>query len=128
MTDHWSSFQTEYPNNLLRNTARRSINAQYSLVIDIDMTPNEGLYGDFMVFAEKNKLFEKMNSFYYGKTNSNYINVIICHYGTFNFCCEAWFTEPFHLELMGWNICNASLCYTAENCSDELLRHCWPNN
>ena len=71
MTDHWSSFQTEYPNNLLRNTARRSINAQYSLVIDIDMIPNKGLYGDFMVFAEKNKVFEKVNSFYYGKTNPN---------------------------------------------------------
>lgn len=32
-----------YPNNLLRNTARRAVFTDFTLVIDIDMTPSEGL-------------------------------------------------------------------------------------
>jgi hypothetical protein len=59
--------QIEYPNNLLRNTAKQGVASQYSLVVDIDMKPNKNLYTDFMNFARKNNLFDGGNSFYNGK-------------------------------------------------------------
>ncbi|CAB3996446.1 Hypothetical predicted protein [Paramuricea clavata] len=58
----------EYPNNLLRNTAKQGVASQYSLVVDIDMKPNQNLYTDFMNFARKNNLFDGGNSFYNDKS------------------------------------------------------------
>ena len=58
----------EYPNNLLRNTAKHGVTSQYALVIDVDMKPNENLYRDFVKFARKNNLFGGGNSFYNDKS------------------------------------------------------------
>ena len=60
-------FQIAYPNNLLRNIARRSVKEKYSLVVDIDMIPNAELHNNFITFAVNNKLFENGNSFYNGE-------------------------------------------------------------
>uniref|UniRef100_A0A2L2YLE4 Beta-1,4-glucuronyltransferase 1 n=1 Tax=Parasteatoda tepidariorum TaxID=114398 RepID=A0A2L2YLE4_PARTP len=46
-----------YPNNLLRNVARRSALTDFVFMIDIDMVPSENLYGDFLQFAKERKLF-----------------------------------------------------------------------
>ncbi|XP_039625148.1 beta-1,4-glucuronyltransferase 1 [Polypterus senegalus] len=42
-----------YPNNLLRNVARGSIEAAYTLVIDIDMMPSENLHDQFLQFIKR---------------------------------------------------------------------------
>ncbi|XP_054154251.1 beta-1,4-glucuronyltransferase 1-like [Oppia nitens] len=46
-----------YPNNLLRNVARRNALTDYVFVVDIDLVPNDGLYEQFIEFAKQNKLF-----------------------------------------------------------------------
>ncbi|KAI1287642.1 Beta-1,4-glucuronyltransferase 1 [Halotydeus destructor] len=52
-----------YPNNLLRNVARRNSMTFFVLVVDIDLIVNEGLRADFMKFAEEQTLFaEKKKS------------------------------------------------------------------
>jgi hypothetical protein len=59
---------TEYPHNLLRNTAVKFCKTKYVLVIDIDMLPNEHLRRDFrefvvhynlLVFGTSNRLRNK---------------------------------------------------------------------
>lgn len=49
-----------YPNNLLRNVARRGTPSEFILVIDIDMLPNENLRQDFFAFASQRGLFRKV--------------------------------------------------------------------
>lgn len=46
-----------YPNNLLRNVARRNSLTEFVFVIDVDMVPNEGLHREFIHFAKSNRLF-----------------------------------------------------------------------
>ncbi|XP_028399595.1 beta-1,4-glucuronyltransferase 1-like [Dendronephthya gigantea] len=60
--------KVEYPNNLLRNIAKHGVEGRYSLVVDIDMIPNQALYTDFMIFATENNLFVDGNSFYSDKS------------------------------------------------------------
>ncbi|KAF6211820.1 hypothetical protein GE061_012335 [Apolygus lucorum] len=50
-----------YPNNLLRNVARRASNTEFVLVIDVDMLPSENLRQDFLLFATQRGLFKKNN-------------------------------------------------------------------
>ncbi|GAB6020488.1 Beta-1,4-glucuronyltransferase 1 [Chamberlinius hualienensis] len=45
-----------YPNNLLRNVARRNALTEFFFLIDVDMVPSENLHHDFLVFAESNRL------------------------------------------------------------------------
>ncbi|XP_053134978.1 beta-1,4-glucuronyltransferase 1 [Hemicordylus capensis] len=40
-----------YPNNLLRNVARRVVGGHWMLVVDMDMVPSEGLREDFLAFS-----------------------------------------------------------------------------
>ncbi|XP_058871929.1 beta-1,4-glucuronyltransferase 1-like [Acipenser ruthenus] len=42
-----------YPNNLLRNVARAGLDADYTLVIDIDMLPSQNLHDDFLNFLKR---------------------------------------------------------------------------
>ncbi|MGH0188281.1 UNVERIFIED_CONTAM: hypothetical protein FKN15_028771 [Acipenser sinensis] len=42
-----------YPNNLLRNVARASLDADYTLVIDIDMLPSQNLHDEFLNFLKR---------------------------------------------------------------------------
>ncbi|PNF18583.1 hypothetical protein B7P43_G06247 [Cryptotermes secundus] len=46
-----------FPNNLLRNVARRGTSAEFILVVDIDMLPSFNLRQDFYDFAVKSRLF-----------------------------------------------------------------------
>ncbi|XP_067012074.2 beta-1,4-glucuronyltransferase 1 isoform X2 [Anabrus simplex] len=46
-----------FPNNLLRNVARRGAATEFVLVVDIDMLPSVNLRQDFYDFAVKNRLF-----------------------------------------------------------------------
>lgn len=46
-----------YPNNLLRNVARRNSLTQYVFVIDIDLIPSDTLYEQFNQFAKDNNLY-----------------------------------------------------------------------
>lgn len=46
-----------YPNNLLRNVARRNALTEFIFVVDIDMVPSDNLHRDFMDFALTNRLF-----------------------------------------------------------------------
>lgn len=48
-----------YPNNLLRNVARRNCLTEFVFMIDIDLVPNNGLHHSFIKFASVNKLFSK---------------------------------------------------------------------
>lgn len=48
-----------YPNNLLRNTARRAATTEFVLVTDVDMIPNEGLREEFLHLATHNSWFQK---------------------------------------------------------------------
>ncbi|XP_015784606.1 beta-1,4-glucuronyltransferase 1 [Tetranychus urticae] len=48
-----------FPNNLLRNVARRNSLTQFVFVIDIDLVPNNNLNYDFIEFAKENRLFEE---------------------------------------------------------------------
>lgn len=50
-----------YPNNLLRNVARRSALTEFVFMIDIDMVPSENLHNDFLQFAKEKKLFTESN-------------------------------------------------------------------
>ncbi|KFM65941.1 N-acetyllactosaminide beta-1,3-N-acetylglucosaminyltransferase, partial [Stegodyphus mimosarum] len=50
-----------YPNNLLRNVARRSALTEFVFIIDIDMVPSENLHNDFLQFAKEKKLFSETN-------------------------------------------------------------------
>ena len=46
-----------YPNNLLRNVARRNSLTEYTFVVDVDLVPNDHLYEQFYDFAQQNGLF-----------------------------------------------------------------------
>lgn len=46
-----------YPNNLLRNTARRSSLSEFVFVVDVDLVVNQGLRNDFLSFAKEGNLF-----------------------------------------------------------------------
>ncbi|KAE8740679.1 hypothetical protein FOCC_FOCC013827 [Frankliniella occidentalis] len=48
-----------YPNNLLRNTARRAALTDFVFVIDVDMVPSQGLREDFLHLAIRNSWFQK---------------------------------------------------------------------
>lgn len=48
-----------YPNNLLRNVARRSVLTEFVFVIDIDLVMNRGLRADFVNFAKDSNLFRE---------------------------------------------------------------------
>jgi N-acetyllactosaminide beta-1,3-N-acetylglucosaminyltransferase len=48
-----------YPNNLLRNVARRNSLTEFIFVIDIDLVPSDNLYEDFTEFAKENKLYSE---------------------------------------------------------------------
>lgn len=48
-----------FPNNLLRNVARRNSLTQFIFVTDIDLVPNHNLDRDFIEFAIENRLFEE---------------------------------------------------------------------
>ncbi|XP_054713202.1 beta-1,4-glucuronyltransferase 1-like [Uloborus diversus] len=50
-----------YPNNLLRNVARRSVLTEFVFMIDIDMVPSENIHKDFLQFAREKKLFSDSN-------------------------------------------------------------------
>lgn len=60
--DNYSFNGVQYPNNLLRNVARKATSTSYMMVVDIDMTPNSGLHQSFVSFAKKNGLFGKQSS------------------------------------------------------------------
>ncbi|XP_046382479.1 beta-1,4-glucuronyltransferase 1-like [Ischnura elegans] len=47
-----------YPNNLLRNVARRGVSTEFVLTVDIDMLPSRNLRADFTNFAMKNRLYD----------------------------------------------------------------------
>ncbi|XP_042860065.1 beta-1,4-glucuronyltransferase 1-like [Penaeus japonicus] len=49
----------QYPNNLLRNVARKATSTNLMMVIDIDMTPSPGLHRAFSAYAKDNHLFEE---------------------------------------------------------------------
>ncbi|XP_073980276.1 beta-1,4-glucuronyltransferase 1-like isoform X2 [Rhodnius prolixus] len=53
------AFTQRYPNNLLRNVARRASSTEFVIVIDIDMMPSESLRQDFLLFATQKGLFKK---------------------------------------------------------------------
>ncbi|XP_046981385.1 beta-1,4-glucuronyltransferase 1-like [Schistocerca americana] len=48
-----------YPNNLLRNVARRGAETEFVLVADIDMVPSANLRADFYEFALRGRLFSE---------------------------------------------------------------------
>ncbi|CAL4158245.1 unnamed protein product [Meganyctiphanes norvegica] len=48
-----------YPNNLLRNIARKATNTELILVLDIDMIPSHGLHTYFMKYASDNNIFKE---------------------------------------------------------------------
>lgn len=47
----------QYPNNLLRNIARKATNTPLMMVVDIDMTPSLGLHDSFISYAVGKGLF-----------------------------------------------------------------------
>lgn len=52
----WQNYEyqgIQYPNNLLRNTARKAATTPFILVIDVDMTPSQGLHRAFSAFARE---------------------------------------------------------------------------
>ena len=51
-----------YPNNLLRNVARRNCLTEYMFTIDIDLVPNNNLRKQFIEFAKENNLFTDTES------------------------------------------------------------------
>ncbi|KAK9512533.1 hypothetical protein O3M35_000935 [Rhynocoris fuscipes] len=53
------AFTQRYPNNLLRNVARRASYSEFVMVIDIDIMPSENLRQDFLLFATQKGLFKK---------------------------------------------------------------------
>ncbi|KAK4292488.1 hypothetical protein Pmani_034748 [Petrolisthes manimaculis] len=57
-SDHlaWRNYEYEgiqYPNNLLRNTARKAAMTPFIFVVDVDMTPSQGLHQAFSTFAHE---------------------------------------------------------------------------
>ncbi|GFR28889.1 beta-1,4-glucuronyltransferase 1 [Trichonephila clavata] len=50
-----------YPNNLLRNVARRSALTDFVFMIDIEMVPSENLHSEFLQFSKEKKLFSESN-------------------------------------------------------------------
>ncbi|XP_013794341.2 beta-1,4-glucuronyltransferase 1-like [Limulus polyphemus] len=46
-----------YPNNLLRNVARKNALTEYVFTIDIDLLPSSHLHTNFLTFAKENRLF-----------------------------------------------------------------------
>lgn len=52
----------QYPNNLLRNIAKRATNTKLILVLDIDMIPSHDLHSNFMKFAFDNNIFKDHSS------------------------------------------------------------------
>lgn len=64
LTDHAINYnhQVPYPNNLLRNIARRYALTEYTLVIDIDLVPSANLYENFCEFAKRSKIFKETKS------------------------------------------------------------------
>ncbi|GLH07518.1 N-acetyllactosaminide beta-1,3-N-acetylglucosaminyltransferase [Gryllus bimaculatus] len=48
-----------FPNNLLRNVARRGVATEFVLVVDVDMLPSANLRQDFYNFAVKSRLFSE---------------------------------------------------------------------
>lgn len=46
-----------YPNNLLRNVARRSSLTEFVFIVDMDLVVNQGLRSDFLAFAKEGNLF-----------------------------------------------------------------------
>ncbi|KPM08238.1 N-acetyllactosaminide beta-1,3-N-acetylglucosaminyltransferase-like protein 2 [Sarcoptes scabiei] len=65
-----------YPNNLLRNIARRNALTEYTLVIDLDLVPSENLYEKFIDFAKRTKFFRKTDSFLNGERSEKTVFVI----------------------------------------------------
>ncbi|XP_046859580.1 beta-1,4-glucuronyltransferase 1-like isoform X3 [Xenia sp. Carnegie-2017] len=57
-----------YPSNVLRNVAKHGHSSIYSLVMDIDLVPNQNLRSKFLKFATQNNLFNGGNSFYNEKS------------------------------------------------------------
>ncbi|XP_074603084.1 beta-1,4-glucuronyltransferase 1-like [Brevipalpus obovatus] len=56
---NYANHGVPFPNNLLRNVARRNSLTDYIFVVDIDLVPNQDLHGSFLTFAHENKLFEE---------------------------------------------------------------------
>ncbi|KAG8198071.1 hypothetical protein JTE90_020902 [Oedothorax gibbosus] len=50
-----------YPNNLLRNVARRNSVTDFQFMVDIDMVPSKNLRTDFLQFAHDKKVFSDSN-------------------------------------------------------------------
>ena len=50
-----------YPNNLLRNVARIATRTEFVLSLDADMAPNMGLRRQFLVMANKAKLWDSLD-------------------------------------------------------------------
>ncbi|KAH7641814.1 Beta-1,4-glucuronyltransferase 1 [Dermatophagoides farinae] len=61
----------EYPNNLLRNIARRYSLTEYTLVIDIDLVPSKLLYEKFLEFIQNSRLFKDADFFNIDKQPPN---------------------------------------------------------
>ncbi|XP_014239726.1 beta-1,4-glucuronyltransferase 1-like [Cimex lectularius] len=57
------SSTNKFPNNLLRNVARRATTTEFVVVIDVDMMPNENLRSDFLLFATQRGLFKKTHQY-----------------------------------------------------------------
>ncbi|OTF79921.1 N-acetyllactosaminide beta-1,3-N-acetylglucosaminyltransferase-like [Euroglyphus maynei] len=55
---HNYNHHVPYPNNLLRNIARRYSLTEYTLVIDIDLVPSKLLYEKFLEFIKNSRLFK----------------------------------------------------------------------
>ena len=51
--------RSKYPNNLLRNLARKSAFTSYTLVLDIDMIPSSNLVRRFMKFVNSSAFDKK---------------------------------------------------------------------
>ncbi|KAB7502417.1 Beta-1,4-glucuronyltransferase 1 [Armadillidium nasatum] len=45
-----------YPNNLLRNVARKAVKTDYMFIVDVDMIPSEHLRTRFLAYLKANKL------------------------------------------------------------------------
>ncbi|XP_066956682.1 beta-1,4-glucuronyltransferase 1-like [Macrobrachium rosenbergii] len=52
----------QYPNNLLRNTAKKATTTGLMVVIDIDMVPSEGLHEAFSRYAKNNNILDENSS------------------------------------------------------------------
>ncbi|XP_060614377.2 beta-1,4-glucuronyltransferase 1 [Anolis sagrei] len=52
---HWHNYgaNASYPNNLLRNVAKKAVGDQWALVVDMDMVPSEGLREAFLALQNE---------------------------------------------------------------------------